>query len=167
MTERSYLLGAAAARTGDEMSIPALLLAALAATGSTSAAATLPAALTAAAAVGGPVVGALLDRAARPGRLLAAALAGYAATLTAVLVGLGRLPLPAVALLAAAGGLLGPALSGGWTAQLPRLVPADALARATALDAATFDVQPWSGPPWPARSPRGAGRGRRSWWPSG
>ncbi|NEB11953.1 MFS transporter, partial [Streptomyces coelicoflavus] len=68
---RSYLAGATAARAGDEMSGPALLLAGLAVTGSATGASSLLAGITVAAAVGGPVLGALLDRAVRPGRLLA------------------------------------------------------------------------------------------------
>nr|WP_327063353.1 MFS transporter [Kitasatospora griseola] len=128
------------------MSGPALLLAGFAAAGSTGEASALLAALTAAAALGGPLLGVHLDRARRPGRLLARALALYAAGLLAVLASLGRLPLPAVLALAAATGLLGPALSGGWTAQLPRVAPPDRLPRANALDAMTYDTAALAGP---------------------
>ncbi|MET8826979.1 MFS transporter [Streptomyces sp. NPDC004610] len=141
-----YLAGAVTARTGDEMSGPALLLAAFAVTGSSSQASLLLAGSTVAAAVGGPVLGALLDRAARPGRLLGCALALYGTGLLLVLAGLGRLPLPAVVLIAVAAGLLGPALSGGWTAQLPRVAPGTALPRANALDAMTFGTAALAGP---------------------
>ncbi|MGX4735911.1 MFS transporter [Kitasatospora griseola] len=134
------------ARTGDEMSGPALLLAGFAAAGSTGEASALLAALTAASALGGPVLGVHLDRARHPGRLLARALALYAAGLLAVLAALGRIPLPAVLALAAATGLLGPALSGGWTAQLPRVAPPDRLPRANALDAMTYDTAALAGP---------------------
>ncbi|MFF4752711.1 MFS transporter [Streptomyces sp. NPDC002514] len=128
------------------MSGPALMLAGLARTGSAAAAAALLAGVTVAAAVGGPVLGALLDRVARPGRLLATALVLYAAGLTLVLLGLGRLPFPLSLLLAVVTGLLGPALSGGWTAQLPHVVPADRLPRANALDAMTFGAASLAGP---------------------
>ncbi|OSY52689.1 Major Facilitator Superfamily protein [Streptomyces fradiae ATCC 10745 = DSM 40063] len=141
-----YAAGAALARTGDEMAGPALLLAGLAATGSTATASALLAASTAAAAVGGPAAGALLDRSPRPGRLLAAALAGYAAGLVAVLVCLGRTPVAVPLLIAAASGLLAPALSGGWSAQLPRVAVAPHLPRATALDAMTFHAAALAGP---------------------
>ncbi|MGA4837896.1 MFS transporter [Streptomyces sp. G45] len=141
-----YLGGAASARTGDEMSGPALLLAGLAVTGSASTASALLSGLTISAAVGGPVFGALLDRAARPGRLLAAALVGYAAALVALLLGLGRLPLPVVLATAVVGGLLGPALAGGWTSQLPRVTGPEALPRANALDAVTYNVASLTGP---------------------
>ncbi|GAA1539897.1 MFS transporter [Actinomadura kijaniata] len=141
-----YLAGAAAARTGDEMSGPALLLAGLAVTGSETAASTLLAGLMVAAAVGGPVFGALLDRARRPGRLLAWALAVYAGALLLILAVLGRLPLAVVVAIAVGAGLLGPALAGGWTSQLPRVVGPERLPRANALDAMTFNAAGLAGP---------------------
>jgi hypothetical protein len=63
-----------------------------------------------------------------------------------LLVGLGRLPSAVTFLVAGATGLLGPALSGGWTAQVPRVVAGDRLPRANALDAATFSVAGLAGP---------------------
>ncbi|MEU9336084.1 MFS transporter [Streptomyces sp. NPDC048290] len=141
-----YLVGAVTARTGDEMSGPALLLAGYAVTGSTALASLLLAGSTVAAAVGGPVLGALLDRTTRPGRLLGHALALYGTGLLLVLAALGRLPLAAVVPLAVAAGLFGPALSGGWTAQLPRVAPGTALVRANALDAMTFGTAALAGP---------------------
>ncbi|TWV32550.1 MFS transporter [Streptomyces misionensis] len=141
-----YLAGAVAARAGDEMSGPALMLAGFALTGSTVEASSLLAGITIAAAVGGPVLGVLLDRSGRPGRLLAGALVLYAAGLGVILVGLGRLPFGVTILTAVVTGLLGPALSGGWTAQLPRVVPGDRLPRANALDAMTFSVASLAGP---------------------
>ncbi|MFG2127390.1 MFS transporter [Streptomyces sp. NPDC048751] len=141
-----YLTGAVTARTGDDMSGPALLLAGFALSGSATDASTLLAAITVAAVVGGPVLGALLDRAERPGRLLSVALVLYAAGLTGVLVGLGRLPFGATVLVAVLTGLLGPALSGGWTAQLPRVVSHQRLPRANALDAMTYGSAGLVGP---------------------
>jgi hypothetical protein len=141
-----YLAGAALARVGDEMSGPALLLAGLATTGSAASASALLAGLTVSAAAGGPVFGALLDRSARPGRVLATALALYASGLAVVLASLGRLPVACTVLLAVPTGLLGPALSGGWTSQLPLVVGPDALARAHALDAMTFSLASLLGP---------------------
>ncbi|WP_083998677.1 MFS transporter [Actinomadura kijaniata] len=141
-----YVAGAASARAGDEMSGPALLLAGLAVTGSETAASTLLAGLMVAAAVGGPVFGALLDRVERPGRLLAWALAVYAGALLLILGTLGRLPLAAVAAIAVGAGLLGPALAGGWTSQLPRVVGPERLPRANALDAMTFNAAALAGP---------------------
>ncbi|GGU92657.1 hypothetical protein GCM10010182_04970 [Actinomadura cremea] len=141
-----YLTGAVAARAGDEMSGPALMLAGFALTGSTVDASSLLAGITISAALGGPILGALLDRAGRPGRLLAGALVLYAAGLGTILGGLGRWPFAVVILIAVVTGLLGPALSGGWTAQLPRVVPGDRLPRANALDAMTFGAASLAGP---------------------
>ncbi|MFG1685117.1 MFS transporter [Nonomuraea sp. NPDC049269] len=143
---RPYLAGAVAARAGDEMSGPALMLAGFALAGSTTEASSLLAGITVAAAAGGPVLGALLDRAARPGRLLAGALVLYAAGLGMILVGLGHLPIAVNVLIAVFTGLLGPALSGGWTAQLPRVVSRAELPRANALDAMTFSIASLAGP---------------------
>ncbi|NML55222.1 MFS transporter [Streptomyces sp. R302] len=142
----AHLTGALAARTGDEAAGPALALAGFAAAGSTSGAAALLACVTVAAAVGGPAFGALLDRSRRPGRLLSGALALYAAGLGAVLLGLGRLPFAVTALLAVVTGLTGPALSGGWTAQLPGLAPAGRMPRLHGLDSLTFSVAALAGP---------------------
>ncbi|MFE6160517.1 MFS transporter [Streptomyces sp. NPDC056486] len=141
-----YVTGAAAARVGDEMSGPALLLVGIAATDSASAGSALLSGITISAAVGGPVFGALLDRAAAPGRLLAGALAAYSAALIVILLILGHLPLPVVIATAVLGGLLGPALAGGWTSQLPRVVEPAGLPRATALDAMTYNFASLAGP---------------------
>ncbi|WP_037676660.1 MFS transporter [Streptomyces griseus] len=142
----AYLAGAMTARTGDDMSGPALLLAGLALTGSATQASTLLAAVTGAAAVGGPVLGMLLDRAERPGRLLSLALVLYAAGLMGVLAGLGTLPFGVTVLVAVLTGLSAPALSGGWTAQLPRVAPGARLPRANTLDAMTYGSAGLAGP---------------------
>ncbi len=141
-----YLAGATAARTGDEMSGPAIVLLAYAVTGAPAAGSALLAGLTVAAAVGGPVFGSLLDRASRPERLLAAALAGYAVGIFAISASVGRLTLPAVVVIALAAGILNPAVAGGWTAQLPRLVTGDSLRRASALDGITYSTASLAGP---------------------
>jgi MFS family permease len=141
-----YLAGATTARLGDEMSGPALVLLGYAVTGAPAAGSALLAALTIAAAAGGPVFGALLDRAARPERLLAVTLAGYALGILAISAGLGRLPLAAMIVIALAAGILNPAVAGGWTAQLPRLVTAGSLERASALDGLTYSTAGLAGP---------------------
>lgn len=122
------------------------MLAGFAVAGSTVEASSLLAGITISAAVGGPVLGVLLDRAGRPGRLLAGALVMYAAGLGVIVVGLGRLPFAVTIVVAVVTGLLGPALSGGWTAQLPRVVLGDRLPRANAFDAMTFSVASLAGP---------------------
>jgi predicted MFS family arabinose efflux permease len=128
------------------MSGPALMLAGFALAGSAVDASALLAGITISAAVGGPVLGALLDRSGQPGRLLAGSLGLYAAGLGMILVGLDRLPFAVTIVIAVVTGLLGPALSGGWTAQLPRVVLVDHLPRANALDAMTFSVASLAGP---------------------
>lgn len=141
-----YLIGASAARMGDEASGPALLLLGFAVTGSAGTGSGLLAGLTIAAAAGGPVFGAVLDRSRRPERVLAGALAAYALGLGAIQVSTGRLPLLLVVCLAAVTGLPGPAVAGGWSSQLPRVVSRDELPRCSALDALTFDVASLAGP---------------------
>ncbi|MBN6052159.1 MFS transporter [Nonomuraea sp. RK-328] len=140
------MFGAITARTGDEMSGPALLVAGLALTGSPVVASWLLAGLTASAAIGGPLLGVLLDRALRPGRMLAGCLLGYTAGLLVVLLGLGHVPDAALIAVAVLAGLLGPALTGGWTAQLPLLVPVGRLERAGALDAISYNAAGLAGP---------------------
>lgn len=154
-----YLCGAVAARTGDEASGPALLLLGVAVTGSAATGSALLAGVTATAAIGGPAVGVLLDRAVRPGRLLAGILALNALGLAAITLLLEPLPFTPVLALALVVGLLGPALSGGWTAQLPRLVAPCRLRRANALDAMTFGTASLIGPTLAAAVVLGAGAG--------
>src|SRR6266702_2742233 len=134
---RRYLAGAAAARAGDEMSGPALLLLGFAVTGRPQTGSGLLASLTIAGAAGGPMFGALLDRSRRPDRLLAWTLVAYALGIVAVQAAVGRLPMPALAAIALLAGLFNPAVTGGWTAQLPR-VAAGIGARAAVLTAAAL-----------------------------
>ena len=143
---RRYLAGAAAARTGDEMSVPALLLLGLAVTGRPQTGSGLLASLTIAGAAGGPMFGALLDRSRRPDRLLAWTLVAYALGIVAVQAAVGRLPMPALAAIALLAGLFNPAVTGGWTAQLPRVVTGRELDRGSALDALTFSAASLAGP---------------------
>src|SRR5258708_6718810 len=116
---RRYLAGASAARAGDEMSGPALLLLGFAVTGRPETGSGLLASLTIAGAAGGPLFGALLDRSRRPDRLLAGTLAAYAAGIVAVQAAVGRLPMPALAAIALLAGLFNPAGTRGWPAPPP------------------------------------------------
>jgi MFS family permease len=156
---RGYLAGATAARAGDEMSGPALLLLGFAVTGRPAAGSGLLASVTIAGAVGGPVFGALLDRSRRPDRVQAWTLAGYALGITAVMVALGRVPVLAVVPVALAAGLFSPAVAGGWTAQLPRVVTGRELDRASALDALTYTAASLAGPALAAAVTAGLGAG--------
>jgi MFS family permease len=141
-----YLAGATAARTGDEMSGPALLLLGLATTGSPALGSALLAGLTVSSGVGGPVLGAVLDRSRAPGRLLGVALALYAGGVAVVAALVGSVPAALVVGLAVVAGCAGPALTGGWTAQLPRVVAPEAVARGFSLDAATYGAASLAGP---------------------
>jgi MFS family permease len=143
---RRYLAGAAAARAGDEMSGPALLLLGFAVTGRPETGSGLLASLTIAGAGGGPLFGALLDRSRRPDRLLAGTLAAYALGIVALQAAVGRLPIPALAAIALLAGLFNPAVAAGWTAQLPRVVTRRELDRGSALDALTFSAASLAGP---------------------
>src|SRR5689334_498205 len=143
---RRYLAGAAAARAGDEMSGPALLLLGFAVTGRPQTGSGLLASLTIAGAVGGPLFGALLDRNRRPDRLLAWTLAAYALGIVALQAAVGRLPMPVLAAIALLAGLFNPAVAAGWTAQLPRVVTGRELDRGSALDALTFSAASLAGP---------------------
>jgi MFS family permease len=128
------------------MSGPALLLLGFAVTGRPETGSGLLASLTIAGAAGGPLFGALLDRSRRPDRLLAWTLIAYALGIVAVQAAAGRLPMPALAAIALLAGLFNPAVTGGWTAQLPRVVTGRELDRGSALDALTFSAASLAGP---------------------
>jgi len=128
------------------MAGPALLLLGFAVTGSAATGSALLAGLTVAAAVGGPVFGALLDRSPRPDRVLALTLSAYALGIIAVAATAGRLPVPLVVLITLAAGLFTPAVAGGWTSQLPRIVTGPVLSRGFALDAMTYSAASLAGP---------------------
>jgi MFS family permease len=141
-----YFAGSTLARAGDEMTGPAVVLLAFAITGAPAMGAVLMACLTVAAAIGGPAFGAMLDRNPRPERVLGYALAGYAAGILVIQATTGRAPLAIAAVCALAAGTLSPAVAGGWTSQLPRVVTADELPRASALDAMSFSAASLAGP---------------------
>jgi MFS family permease len=128
------------------MSGPALLLLGFAVTRGPTAGSELLASLIVAAAVGGPAFGTLLDRSRHPDRLLAGTLAVYALGIVAISAALGRLPMAAVVPLAMVTGVFNPAVAGGWTAQLPRLVTGTELARGSALDALSYSAASLAGP---------------------
>nr|SBO98542.1 integral membrane protein [Nonomuraea gerenzanensis] len=141
------MMGAVLARTGDEMSGPALLVTGLAVTGSPLLASSVLAGLTVSAALGGPLLGVLLDRARRPGRVLGWCLGGYAGGLLAVVGGMaGQVPGGVLVAVAVVTGVLGPALTGGWTAQLPLVAGVGRLGRATAFDSMSYNVAGLAGP---------------------
>ena len=125
---------------------PALLLLGLSATGSPALGSALLAGLTISSGIGGPVLGAVLDRSPAPGRLLGAALLAYAGGVAIVAALVGGVPGAVAVAMAVLAGCAGPALTGGWTAQLPRVVAASAVQRGFTLDAATYGAASLAGP---------------------
>ncbi|HEV2403347.1 MAG TPA: MFS transporter [Candidatus Saccharimonadales bacterium] len=141
-----YLAGALPARLGDEMSDQAILLVALAATGSIRAGSTVLAGLTVSTAIGGPLLGTFLDRSNNPGRILTSALILYAIGLAIIAFSLGRIPLWAVVLCALIAGFFMPAISGGWSSRLKTFIADEQMAHASAIDATTFNIAGLIGP---------------------
>lgn len=126
------------------MAVPALLLFGLAVSGSARAAASAYAALTLAGALGGPLLGLVLDRSRRPGAVLTTCLVLYGTGLGVLTLAGRALPLAAWLAVAAATGIFGPAVAGGWSSQLPRAVPGRP--RAYSLDVATYNLAGIVGP---------------------
>lgn len=144
---RRYLLTATLARAGLESAGPAVLVVSIAVLGSASQGAYIAASLTAAAAIGGPFVGALLDRTQHPRRGFTILMMFTAVGLTALGLALGKAPLWLVMSFAVIAGIGYPAVTGAWTAQLGRIVPHQMLARAYAADAGTYSLAAIIGPP--------------------
>lgn len=143
----TYAVVATAARSATEAIGPALLLSALASHRAEGDGAALVAAFTGLAALAGPPVGALLDRTARPGRVIMATVSVMALATAGLALLVPRAPLPVLLVIAAAGGFAYPALTGGLTSQLPSIVSGHALDRAWGIDAATYNVGAIVGPP--------------------
>lgn len=124
----------------------AIILGVLAAGGSASEGSLIVAAVTAVAGIVGPLVGALMDRAVHPRRGYALAIISLAACSAALAVGVGSWPLGVLMLIAGVAGLFHPMLTGAWSAQLRRVVPDVAPARAYAVDVGTYNVGDIVGP---------------------
>lgn len=143
----TYLVTATTSRSATESAGPALLVVTIATIGNATTGSYLVASLTASAAIGGPIVGALIDRARSPRSGFAVAIAVMALGLAAVALTIGRVPIPVVMALAVVAGVGYPALTGAWSAQIPRLIPADRTNHAYAADAATYSVAAVVAPP--------------------
>ena len=141
-----YLLAAVLARLADEGARVALILLAQQRTGSTTFAGLLVAALLGPQALAAPWAGALADRTRRPRALHAAGLLGFAAALASCALACGRMPAGLVLGIAVCGGCCGPLVTGGLTGLVRGLAPADRLARAYSLDAATYNLAGIAGP---------------------
>lgn len=140
----SYVLPAGLARCGDAAAAPAVLLMMLAADQPPARAALVVGVLAGSCAVSAPFVGLLLDSTRHPRRIFVVALA----LLAGGLVVLAQPATPTIALVsvAAVAGLSGPALTGGWSAQLGSWVPRGSLPRAHAVDVLTYNVAGVAGP---------------------
>lgn len=141
----SWGLTAGIARTADEMAAPALLITVLAITEEPRIAALCVAAMTLATGLAGPFVGACLDASRSPRRLTAMAMAWMALAMIAMGPAAND-NIGVVAVLAMLAGLAAPVVSGGWTSQLPTVVPPAYLTRASAWDAATYNIAGIVGP---------------------
>ncbi|HEY6745216.1 MAG TPA: MFS transporter, partial [Mycobacteriales bacterium] len=141
-----YGTGATLVRTADEGARVALALLALDRLGSAALGGLLIAALLVPHVLAAPVVGLLVDRSARPARLLGAAAAVFGGALVVAGLAVGRLPTGLVLAALLAGGCCGPALTGGLSSRLSGLVPADRLPRAFGLESMSYNVAGIAGP---------------------
>lgn len=142
----TYSVTAVTARTATEAAGPALLLSSAALGRPHSAGAVLVSCVTVSAAVTGPLVGSLLDRTRRPTAVFLAAMALLAAGFLVLLTTSASTPLVLVAAVTVVAGLGTPALTGGWSAQLPRIVAPARHATAFAVDAASYNLGSLAGP---------------------
>ncbi|MFI7064081.1 MFS transporter [Kribbella sp. NPDC050124] len=142
----SYYLAATLARLADEMVAFTLVLLVLERTdspalaGATGAAYALPAVVT------GPLLGAWLDRTPYRRSALALNQAVLGVVMLSLLAVVGHSAQWMTPALAAVAGATLPMVSGGFTSMLPSLVPADRLARANSLEAASFGAAAITGP---------------------
>ncbi|SES19619.1 MFS transporter [Actinokineospora terrae] len=142
---RAYVAAASLARVADEMVAVAVVLLVLDRTSSPALAGATVTAHTLPSIVSGPVLGAWLDRVPYRRAVLSAGGVLLALTCAGLVLTVGRVPVvPFV--LAALTGLALPLTSGGYSSLVPKLVPAERLPRANALDAATFNIGAIAGP---------------------
>ncbi|WP_242910129.1 MFS transporter [Actinomadura terrae] len=144
---RVYLAVAFLARLAEEgMAVTVVLLAAER-TGSPAPGAFVLTAWMAPHVLAAPLTGGLAARVRRPRAFYSAALCGYAASLAAVAVLLGRAPTALVLVAAAAGGACGPVVTGGLSSLVAGIAPeGPGRTRAYALDAASYNAASVAGP---------------------
>jgi len=143
----NYTILATASRAVTEAIAPAVLVSALATGHSALEGAVILAGVTGLAAVGGPFIGATLDRVRHPGRVVSAAIVVLATGVALLAWLMPHAPLWALLVIASAGGIAQPALTGGLSSQLPSLVSPQQLHRAYGVDAATYNIGAVAGPP--------------------
>jgi len=148
----AYATMATASRAVTEALAPAVLVSALATGHSAGQGAIILAGVTGLAAVGGPFIGATLDRVRHPGRVVSIAIIVLAGGVGLLAWLMPHAPLLALLVIASIGGMAQPALTGGLSSQLPSLVRPDQLTRAYGIDAATYNIGAIAGPPLAAAS---------------
>ena len=148
----AYATMATASRAVTEAIAPAVLVSALATGHSAGQGAIILAGVTGLAAVGGPFIGATLDRVRHPGRVVSIAITVLAGGVGLLAWLMPHAPLLALLVIASIGGMAQPALTGGLSSQLPSLVRPDQLTRAYGIDAATYNIGAIAGPPLAAAS---------------
>jgi MFS family permease len=148
MTRPAYVLlsAATASRLADSAASVALVLLILARTHDARLAGLVVAAFTVPTLVSGPVFGAVLDRLRRRKPLFAANNVTLAAALAAVALLAGHVPGWVLAACGLCAGLTAPVLTGGYSSIVPLVVPPAALARANAVDSASYNVAGLAGP---------------------
>jgi hypothetical protein len=141
-----YLIGASASRVASEGVAIALVLAVHAVGAGAAHEGLFVAAWSGPSLLSGVLAGHGLDRSADPRRFLATAGLTVAAALALDAVALGHLPSGLLLLTTAIGGAMVPLFTGGISSLLPALVDRASLARAQALDSATYSVSGIAGP---------------------
>ncbi|MFB6990482.1 MFS transporter [Streptomyces sp. NPDC056178] len=142
-----YLMTAFSARMADEGMAVAVVTLAAYRTGSAAQGAFVLTAWMAPHVLAAPLTGAVAARARRPRLFYVGALGGFALAISALAMSIGRVPLPVALAVAAAGGCCGPAVSGGLSSLITRLLPAGAERdRAYSWDAAIYNAAAVAGP---------------------
>ncbi|MEU6300077.1 MFS transporter [Streptomyces erythrochromogenes] len=157
---RLYVVTAFCARMAEEGMAVAVVMLAAHRLGGAAQGALILAAWMAPHVLAAPLAGALAARARRPGLFYAGALAGFAGAIAALAVCVGRLPAPAVLLIAAVGGCCGPVVSGGLSSLLSLISsPGPERDRAYALDASVYNAAAVAGPATAGLAAAAAGPG--------
>ncbi|MFB6438552.1 MFS transporter [Streptomyces sp. NPDC056411] len=144
---RRYLATAFCARLAEEGMAVAVALLAVQCAGSAAQGAFVLTAWMAPHVVAAPLVGALATRMRHPRLGHLGALGGFAGSIVALSVLLGRAPTPLTLAVAAAGGCCGPVVSGGLSGLVAVLLPdGPPRDRAYALDAAVYNAASVAGP---------------------
>jgi MFS family permease len=142
----SYAIAAVLARTADEGARVALLLLALDRLHRPGTTGLLVACLMIPHVVAAPLIGAITDRSRRPALTVGVLILGFGASLALTALTLGHLPLGLSLVVLLLGGSCGPALTGGLSSQLPRLVAPERLPRTFGLDGLVYNVAGIAGP---------------------